>query len=446
MRVRKEERQMFSPFEKSIIKDKSDGRCCHCGVCLSYNFTIDHVIPLDKGGSNDMGNLVALCVDCNKDKGNYIVEPKGYFKYLKPLYLDEVLHNQEKYYKEVNWLTPTNFIPEDVKKLECEFIPPKMSVEKYKSMRKRFGTTYYDMYRASYEDLDDIYHFVLKYNKKYGSEYSASKDYVKDAITTFFTSGVLYLVRNKARDVIAVIPMGLDRISIPKEYGDYDESNYIFSINNIAIMRNDLSCATLIEACYKEVIQDLFNLDIYDDYLVVKLTYNVNNLMTANYFEKIIRGYSVLESGERHGFTDYVSVFKRAYNADGSSISALQTVDDKNKVAKVINSFSRALEEKMFLENTDELKDFDYEVDETGIDSNCLFFKPLSQVRVLEKFKLTPPSPNKLKEKREVLKNTGKVKPLVLNNKFEVVDNYTTYILLKEQGYYDVPCVLKEGF
>lgn len=33
------------------------------------SFTIDHVVPLSRGGSNDIANLVPACEGCNRKKG-----------------------------------------------------------------------------------------------------------------------------------------------------------------------------------------------------------------------------------------------------------------------------------------------------------------------------------------------------------------------------------------
>lgn len=45
-----------------------DGRVCrYCGRAAT---TVDHVVPKIKGGSDDLGNLVAACVRCNTSKGD----------------------------------------------------------------------------------------------------------------------------------------------------------------------------------------------------------------------------------------------------------------------------------------------------------------------------------------------------------------------------------------
>lgn len=64
---------------RSKIKDKIDkkawleklkllgGKCVYCGS--SEKITIDHIIPICKGGTNEINNLQPLCLHCNSSKG-----------------------------------------------------------------------------------------------------------------------------------------------------------------------------------------------------------------------------------------------------------------------------------------------------------------------------------------------------------------------------------------
>lgn len=45
-----------------------DGKVCkQCGA--TDNLVIDHIVPIAKGGSNDLSNLQILCWTCNAKKG-----------------------------------------------------------------------------------------------------------------------------------------------------------------------------------------------------------------------------------------------------------------------------------------------------------------------------------------------------------------------------------------
>lgn len=50
------------------ILERDDFRCRHCGV--RRFLTVDHIIALDNGGTNDPENLQTLCRNCNSRKGN----------------------------------------------------------------------------------------------------------------------------------------------------------------------------------------------------------------------------------------------------------------------------------------------------------------------------------------------------------------------------------------
>lgn len=64
-------RRKFNITEKRIIYAKYNGHCALCGKPVKFSeLTIDHKVPLDKGGSNDMTNLQLACRRCNLAKSN----------------------------------------------------------------------------------------------------------------------------------------------------------------------------------------------------------------------------------------------------------------------------------------------------------------------------------------------------------------------------------------
>lgn len=56
---------------------KKDPRCHWCGKELEYSEeTLDHVIPLSRGGADRFENVVLSCKPCNSDRGNDMPELK----------------------------------------------------------------------------------------------------------------------------------------------------------------------------------------------------------------------------------------------------------------------------------------------------------------------------------------------------------------------------------
>jgi 5-methylcytosine-specific restriction endonuclease McrA len=54
------------------IHEKCGYKCYYCGV--TENLTIEHVIPLSRGGKDDYTNLVSACESCNKSKGGRTID------------------------------------------------------------------------------------------------------------------------------------------------------------------------------------------------------------------------------------------------------------------------------------------------------------------------------------------------------------------------------------
>ena len=53
---------------KKMIASNQEWKCGTCRQMLDYTYEIDHHIPLFKGGSNDVSNLIALCRNCHGKK------------------------------------------------------------------------------------------------------------------------------------------------------------------------------------------------------------------------------------------------------------------------------------------------------------------------------------------------------------------------------------------
>lgn len=67
-----DDRVVFSRHTRIEVYNKNRGICGICGGPVSStNFTVDHIVPLSRGGKNEPSNYQLACEKCNKLKSNY---------------------------------------------------------------------------------------------------------------------------------------------------------------------------------------------------------------------------------------------------------------------------------------------------------------------------------------------------------------------------------------
>ena len=66
----------ITEVEWKKLQDKYENRCLCCGR-KDMKLSLDHVIPLSKGGRHEIGNAQPLCVPCNSRKNNKIIDYRG---------------------------------------------------------------------------------------------------------------------------------------------------------------------------------------------------------------------------------------------------------------------------------------------------------------------------------------------------------------------------------
>ncbi len=85
--IRHEREKARALRKQSWWKNKiAKGICHYCGKeVVPKELTLDHVVPIARGGRTTKGNCVPACKDCNNQKKN-----------LLPMEWDEYLHGLEK--------------------------------------------------------------------------------------------------------------------------------------------------------------------------------------------------------------------------------------------------------------------------------------------------------------------------------------------------------------
>ena len=60
----------FLIIQKDLIRIYSSS-CWKCGTL--NNLSLDHILPLSRGGNHSAGNIMSLCKSCNSSKGNRLL-------------------------------------------------------------------------------------------------------------------------------------------------------------------------------------------------------------------------------------------------------------------------------------------------------------------------------------------------------------------------------------
>lgn len=78
-------RQFHLRYTKKSVYARDKNICQYCGKKLSVQSrTIDHVVPITRGGTSSFENCVASCSTCNKRKDRYLPHEVGMTLLRKP--------------------------------------------------------------------------------------------------------------------------------------------------------------------------------------------------------------------------------------------------------------------------------------------------------------------------------------------------------------------------
>lgn len=338
-----EERVYFNKAQKIKMLEKSKYRCCHCGksIDIDNDFSVEHVIPISKGGTNEADNLIALCNRCNSIKGNMVYNPSDFYKYLNKKDLKILVDNMRDYIDKFDWFSANNLFPFDAVYFDyyCEsvvFMGKRLSGNRAKMPTKKVVLKK-AIDNEWYSDYDRVYDFYMEYNIAYGLPVDNLAKYVKSILTK---STCYYLTDENSDKILMLFSIGL---------GDVSDSQtnkllgHVLHIDNILVTKDSLSVAYLIYSIivymldsHLQVVKEFnckgipYVVTLFDDQPII-----ANKLIEVFSLNKLDKSKTTNKR-----FTDYTS-FAMIYNSKDIDDS------DDEDLAKLSKEYIKFLNKKL---------------------------------------------------------------------------------------------------
>lgn len=290
---RKVQREYIIREEKEEILKKSKGCCAHCGkkIEIGKNFTVEHVIPLSRGGNNDLNNLVGLCKDCNSSKGNFLVcsakSISKYYRNLTSFALRSLLSYCKKYLDEYQYLDWDNWYLEDKIELVPRDIIGNVASPLYihgkvildKKLMAFVNSRFY-LKKVQYSDLDSVLQIYID-----NCSYLSSEE-AKRRIGTNFLSGTYYMISSATGKLVCCFFVEYSKQFVRVE-GTQDEASLLLP------RFKDILITSLWGA-------NLFSLAVYKIFKCVTGSLNIPYCVVEMYADRKLPFYKELYRINKH--------------------------------------------------------------------------------------------------------------------------------------------------
>ena len=331
------ERDTFTYDEKELIASKSDHKCCHCGkkVYFGYGATIEHFVPLSKGGTNRDINLVMLCKQCNEDKGNLIYSPRDYLEYLNEKDLEKLEDYFMSYINSFEFINRDNLLSCDRYKIYIQPFDSNIYAKKKKTKKENVKNTLtLWVKKATNDDADKIINFFIKYLKKRNcldSERAAELN-----ILFWMQFGCIYYLE-QAGEIKCILTVTVTK-SNGRVLAQNNEVKYFLNMNIFNYYDNEraLACAhAFCHSIYDAILveQDLDQLPIKINSLKDDMVVTFSSYIERLDFDRIIT------SGR------FNTIFKMIYH--GKKISELSKPNEDEKLNKFFKKFADIQESRL---------------------------------------------------------------------------------------------------
>ena len=235
------QREQFTSDEKYDILKKSSGKCAHCGkpIIVGYSMTVDHFIPLFKGGSNRYINLIPLCEDCNKSKDDKLYSI-DYIKYLNDKYKNEISKYLKAYLSVTDYVKRYRLLAYD----EYEDYVYSINNTKFKKHNSKNIKSKYKIKLATWDDFNKLYEYFVKYLKKYNS--LDSEEAARNNITFWLQFGCIYYVERN-NEIYIMLAITIKHVSKYEDFRGICSQPYIYVFS---YYKTELMVNTLINILY----------------------------------------------------------------------------------------------------------------------------------------------------------------------------------------------------
>ena len=220
------ERNDYDYEDRKFICAKSDNLCAHCGtpIQIGHNATVDHFIPLRKGGINQKINAIPLCKKCNQAKNSKIVAPDRYLRYLKPKYQKEIQDYYDSYIHSFEYVSRGNLLCCDQYTMKV-YTGPKLSLKDKKKKQILYDkmSQAFILDRVYPKEMDELEDFFEGYLQKMDA--FENRETVHKNIEFWKNFGVIYAIRDKNNEIKIMIPITIAKFG----ENEHDLNMYVFS-------------------------------------------------------------------------------------------------------------------------------------------------------------------------------------------------------------------------
>lgn len=351
-----DERVWFTPEEKEQFAAKSDHKCCHCGkkAFFKYGATVEHFIPISKGGTNRDINMIMLCKDCNAHKDNFIYRPKDYLPYLKQEHLEKIQGYFDSYIMSFDFVNRDNLLACDRYKVLVNVMPDNLYYtvkERYKSKKKRdkFFEQHsipYWVKRATFDDVDKLTEYFIKYLKKYDCLDDEASARIN--IEFWLTFGCIYYIE-RDNDIECFITVSVtkanNRVTIKNKKIDY------FLTVNVFAYYSTSKSLTLVYNLSRQIPRI-----ICDEQGLRQMPVKYSMLKNDTLSGEICDGGSIFEGGR------FIHAFMVLYDCDKDTLPSITEDKALSDFFKRFNQLSRDKLDSWF--NSHGTSSFDWMLEE----------------------------------------------------------------------------------